>query len=974
MTSTWKSTSLWNTLRRRDDAEANEQSRLLLLQYMDKIELVLSKGGTAPLDFTLHDEDHAFRVAERMITILPNPLIPKLSGYEIALLILSAYLHDIGMTPSRGKVTEHYNYLLTGASGTLQEAERLEFLNWLDNHEPRITSPVVHGTPTAEDLSLASIAITHYCRHKHNDWSKEWIEKELDSLDVGSYPDYREDLINLCQSHHREYNELASDRFDPKILPDGSVIHLRYLACVLRIADVLENDPERTPDIIRKHRSIAKTSEIYWWKDHDFFVRIEGKAHRVVARAKPRNAAIHRAILNSVSQIETELRLCRRLAEFKQFKVMPAHDELPHEWLLSDSVLVEIRPLKDSYEYIEGAFRPNTEKLLELLGGIELYKEKLTAVRELLQNALDGVKQRIAYERLNLLEKNPKSEMASPHRFGTDHLVELSICRNPEVEGEWWLVCEDDGIGMNKSIIENYLLVSGASRKPDLIQLERACNDKGFSSQTTGRFGIGVLSYFMIASQVQFETRRSQIAGDSDGTAWLFTTTGVGSFGELRKSKSRRRGTCVKLKLKTGLFGDDAIYDIVEKYLLANLTALPCRFILKSDAEPKKKLELPPGWVRNPAYWLRQLYDKVTWPYLSRFDMDEITTSTHWFVEEGPLPEGFGSYRLGIPYFELEGGLCLGYLRTQMQGDHLSILPFGGRSDIRIRDIEGYLFKHLLTESYNGIIVEGDAYGFQLPESPTAVVEIDWQSERAGKVSVERTTLLRSPAAINMGEYVAQRLRDGFLKVLEKGRGSAFSLLNEILTGSDSTVLNKEWITTEMNSLFRIGGSWKPIRLPAFPANSPYFYFGPLISSKLDLATMMSMVDNKHDKHTADWFSRAVRYDKPAKWRGKELWPVKELSIYSGGRSIHGFPLSKPDCIATVHDALFFNVVPIWEKSTFSQSQSVWYGIPHPCTFPPFWEKLLAVKLEFGPNQVLLNSAHPATALIANKKDRIDYP
>ena len=38
----------------------------------------------------------------------------SLGDYELALLLLSAYLHDIGMTPERGKVLSHYRLLLDG--------------------------------------------------------------------------------------------------------------------------------------------------------------------------------------------------------------------------------------------------------------------------------------------------------------------------------------------------------------------------------------------------------------------------------------------------------------------------------------------------------------------------------------------------------------------------------------------------------------------------------------------------------------------------------------------------------------------------------------------------------------------------------------------------------------------------------------------------------------------------------------------
>jgi hypothetical protein len=75
-------------------------------------------------------------------------------------------------------------------------------------------------------------------------------------------------------------------------------------------------------------------------------------------------------------------------------------DNLPHHWDLVSSIHRNISAKDEAYEYINGAFRPNTQKLLELLSGVELYSTQLAAVRELLQNAFDTVREQMAYERL----------------------------------------------------------------------------------------------------------------------------------------------------------------------------------------------------------------------------------------------------------------------------------------------------------------------------------------------------------------------------------------------------------------------------------------------------------------------------------------------------------------------------------------------------------------------------------------------
>lgn len=57
---------------------------------MPSIETILRHGGTAPTDFTLHDDSHSYRVAKRMVQIIPKGVLAKLTSYELVLLLLAA--------------------------------------------------------------------------------------------------------------------------------------------------------------------------------------------------------------------------------------------------------------------------------------------------------------------------------------------------------------------------------------------------------------------------------------------------------------------------------------------------------------------------------------------------------------------------------------------------------------------------------------------------------------------------------------------------------------------------------------------------------------------------------------------------------------------------------------------------------------------------------------------------------------------
>jgi hypothetical protein len=543
-TLTWKQTKIWSDLLKKQTSEA-DTVRAILESCMPNIERVLAFGGTSPLDFTLHDAGHAFRVAKRMADIIPGDVLPELSTYELALLLLSAYLHDVGMTPEQRKVQTLYTLLLTNDPQDLPEPEKREFTKWLDENRPGTTPPISHpGTP--ETYQMANEVITYYCRDRHVKWGEQWIRQHLSALRLGTYDDWIDDLVTLCRSHHEGYNELRRDRYNPRYVSTPPVmVHLRYLAVVLRVADVLELDPERTPEVILRHRNIAKSSLIYWWKDEAMSVRLERP--RIVISARPHSAQIHKAAEMTVQSVNAELSLAQRLADETRFQSCPGLADLPHKWDLTATVHADIQPREDSYVYIDGAFRPDAQKLLQLLSGVELYGDELVAVRELLQNAFDAVRERIAYQRLN-----GPADPAIQEKLGEMNLVDLRLELSQDGA---WLVCLDTGVGMTRVLIQDHLLVSGVSSGHDVLELERRCKRAGFTLGRTGQFGIGVLSYFMLADRVTIRTRRSQEPGDSDNEGWNFETEGVGSFGELRRDSSIAPGTEVRLRLKSEVIG-----------------------------------------------------------------------------------------------------------------------------------------------------------------------------------------------------------------------------------------------------------------------------------------------------------------------------------------------------------------------------------------------------------------------------------
>jgi hypothetical protein len=701
-----------------------------------------------------------------MYEIIPTTTLQILSIYELAILLLSAYCHDIGMTPEYKKVKKHYDCLLFGNGKKYLTLEELkDFQKWLDDQNENAEIPLTtNGKADRETLGRAQKLITYYARSKHNEWSEDWMRKKL-KQDFGRikalYPSFLDDLIDVCKSHHEGLIELEKSKFDP-VPVESAVVHKRYLAMCLRVADVMENDAERTPEVIFNHRDIEQSSVTYWEKDAPLNLTL--KDYKVSAFARLEKAYLEKAVRETVQDIEDQLRLCTTLKERRDLSIFPPYNNLKHEWRLIPDIHKNIGPKEGTYEFIDGAFRPNTKKILELLSGTALYGSEMLAIRELLQNAFDATKEKIAYERLKKDEPaNPKWEKI----LGDLHTVTLTLSQEGD---EVWLTCKDEGLGMSKEILNNYFLVSGASKRHQVRELERKCVDKGFVLERTGKFGIGVLSYFMIADKIDIKTRRSLMSGDSDNQTWAFEISGLNDFGELKRiSESDFEGTEIRVRLRRDIVvnGIEEFVKQVDSMLSNIVHAVPCTFacrlgnILKRDVQAgwtvgvesfKQKIEgefqelLEKKFQDNQFnYSLFSTDEKRRWDMINarkKPTIDRMLDSLKLEVIEGAIGDKI-KYRVVVPYYEIDGEYSLVYLCSQKQLDgKIGLGQLGNR-------VISFMPKVAVSYSYKGMSVDIS------PTNPE-YIHIDIIDGELSQISISRNSIERNASLILLENQVKQ--------------------------------------------------------------------------------------------------------------------------------------------------------------------------------------------------------------------------
>jgi hypothetical protein len=424
-------------------------------------------------DYTLHDRRHAENVVRRMEELLGKH-VDQVMPLEAAMLILAAYFHDIGMV-----------YRPDEVRALLEEQE---FKDYLDQH-PSAFVRVAQAEDFPDDVIL------DYCRARHADRvSVHLYQLDQDRL-AWQGVSFVEALATVCKSHNEPLAELRSERFETDFLAGCD---LRLCAILLRAADLLDFDQTRSPVAVYEHLRLdeaegsRRVSRAEWSKHMAAlgFVfppeRVSGYAVKLIAR--PKQPGVENTIRRFLDVVEDELQGCRVLLDFcdPRWRTLTWPGSVDRRGIVSQG-----------YRWGDYRFVLDRQAVLQLFMGDRLYANPYVFIRELLQNAIDAC-------RLNvyLHDADPDS-------------MEVHISAWEDSSGDYWFRVDDTGVGMDQHIIEKYFLGVGRSYySSDELQAEiLRKRTKGRKFMSISRFGIGVLSTFIVGDHVEVSTRRRKPDG-----------------------------------------------------------------------------------------------------------------------------------------------------------------------------------------------------------------------------------------------------------------------------------------------------------------------------------------------------------------------------------------------------------------------------------------------------------------------------
>ncbi|KIC00747.1 hypothetical protein OA88_17670 [Flavobacterium sp. JRM] len=440
--------------------ETKEEVKLLLNQYIKNFS-----------DYTDHSMHHTEKVFEIVSEILTMDEIENLNDDEIYILSMASYLHDIGMCIPEDKIKE------------IADTEEL------------VRERELHPEISREK----------YLRDNHHTLSKKFILEEWENLKIPNEK-YAE-AIGLVSEGHRVVDIGNPDVYKPKftVKSGRDFVCLPYLAAILRIADELDITNVRTPSLLTKYYMPDNDKSVLEWNKHIANSLMFITENYVEFEVKCSNHSMLAALEDQFNKIAGVINYCQKVirnisnTEQRQFC-------LKLEQVKNEIKYVDFDPKGIKYSF-------DVDNVINAFVGENLYNDKLTSLRELLQNSIDTCRYK------KVLNPNYVPE------------IKIFIEKNK-------IIIVDNGLGMDEFIIKNYFGKLCSS----FYQQESVKKDY----DSIGQFGVGVFSYFLMADYIDIETKTDK----SETLHFRLDKDPKNYFHFFKKSDRKDSGTSIVLNIK----------------------------------------------------------------------------------------------------------------------------------------------------------------------------------------------------------------------------------------------------------------------------------------------------------------------------------------------------------------------------------------------------------------------------------------
>lgn len=463
-------------------------------------------------EYTNHGVLHINRVIELCDRLVPENSLSNMKPRELGILIIAVIMHDIGMFIEEDGMRKilygnRSTYMTDFLDNSSWKEEWTKYYHTISRYSDKKLQRIFGMIDSPEDLLGDHFEVTNkniliygdFLRIHHARLSHEIVNygfpgaEDIDvlrNIDIGT--EIR-DIIGLIARSHgmqlRDISKYLEENFATPAEPKS--IRIFYLMSILRMADYLDAGYDRASHVIEAMKTIhsdVSKKEFSWnqvidYEDYDWNL----KSETLVIHADPICSSQFLKIESWLHELQKEIDLC--WAVLGEAYASGSSLGLTIRRINSNILMERTRKHFEKRFVTKRAVLDTNPDILKLLIYPLYNEESKYGVRELLQNAVDACNEREEMERRS-------GDAAYYPRIS----VEIDRIRNE-------FCITDNGLGMTEDIIINYFLISGASFRNSSLWEEKFVQDGDSKVVRTGKFGIGVLSAFLLGNYVEVTTR-----------------------------------------------------------------------------------------------------------------------------------------------------------------------------------------------------------------------------------------------------------------------------------------------------------------------------------------------------------------------------------------------------------------------------------------------------------------------------------
>lgn len=449
--------------------------------------------------YSRHDVSHSKQIIINIERLLGDK-IQYLTATDMWLILEAAYSHDIGMVITQKQIED----MNTPAFNDFVQKLALDEKSELSSFAKRWVKDeaVLPQKAKAHDFFHQYIQLlAEWYRRKHpinsaNIVRNPWEEIGLDSSRNELIPKRLFNILaKICKAHGDSFEQMLKELPKAEAGLGTEDCHPLYVACLLRMGDLLDIDDNRFCPVMMAMCSHNLPSLSQAHRDKHLSVQhFRLDSERIEVECACPTPESYEAAFDWFEWLKIEYH--NQTQHWDQIVPSKQLGRLPT--LMNPKVTIQ-HPYIIIEEGKKPSFQLNKESMLNLVRGSGLYSSRFDSIREILQNAVDSTLHRIWIEnknRYNFFELSPVNEEYL--KLASKYKVDISFEPEDINSDIWVLNVRDNGVGISLNDLR-YMLNVGSTRHND--EKQKRLSEMPMWFRPSGAFGIGLQSIFLLADE-----------------------------------------------------------------------------------------------------------------------------------------------------------------------------------------------------------------------------------------------------------------------------------------------------------------------------------------------------------------------------------------------------------------------------------------------------------------------------------------